>query len=72
MKVCSFIRMGLQHKCFLVNISKLLRIAFFYRTPLWSEPFFFLFDENVIQLLGSYQRTFYQHMHMYMHMHKDS
>ena len=34
LKSCNFIIKKLQHRCFLVNIAKFLRITFFYRTPL--------------------------------------
>ena len=32
-KACNFIKSRLQHRCFLVNIAKFLRTAFFCNTP---------------------------------------
>ena len=34
LKACGFIKKRLQHRCFLVNIPRFLRTAFFYRARL--------------------------------------
>ena len=50
LKVCNFMKMKLQHRCFLVDIAKFLRTAFFQNTP---GGYFCQFDKVTVQYRAS-------------------